>query len=123
MSLASGTFVLLVRLFFILAAQVPPAGLRKENGKLKINYTFANGETSDVEVREEIGNLILDSNGRKAIRTGRSGTIAIPWMRRNMKARIMRTAVLQRQNFFCSLKTSGSKRRSSSSRKYSGAGC
>ena len=26
-----------------------------------INYTFANGETSDVEVREEIGNLILDS--------------------------------------------------------------
>ena len=58
LSLASGTFVLLVRLFFILAAQVPPAGLRKENGKLKINYTFANGETSDVEVREEIGNLI-----------------------------------------------------------------
>ena len=53
LSLASGTFVLLVRLFFILAAQVPPAGLRKENGKLKINYTFANGETSDVEVREE----------------------------------------------------------------------
>ena len=61
MSLASGTLVLLVRLFLILAAKVPPAGLRKENGKLKINYTFANGETSDVEVREEIGNLILDS--------------------------------------------------------------
>ena len=62
MSLASGTFVLLVRLFFfVIAAEVPPAGLRKENGKLKINYTFANGETSDVEVREEIGNLILDS--------------------------------------------------------------
>ena len=48
-------------LFFVLAAKVPPAGLRKENGKLKINYTFANGETSDVEVNEEIGNLILDS--------------------------------------------------------------
>ena len=61
LSLASGTFVLLVRLFFILAAKVPPAGLRKENGKMKINYTFANGETSDVEVNEEIGNLILDS--------------------------------------------------------------
>ena len=62
MSLASGTFVLLVRLFFfVIAAEVPPAGLRKENGKLKINYTFANGETSDVEVNEEIGNLILDS--------------------------------------------------------------
>ena len=40
---------------------MPPAGLRKENGKLTINYTFANGETSDVEVNEEIGNLILDS--------------------------------------------------------------
>ena len=62
LSLASGTFVLLVRLFFfVIAAEVPPAGLRKENGKLKINYTFANGETSDVEVNEEIGNLILDS--------------------------------------------------------------
>lgn len=61
LSLASGTFVLLVRLFFILAAKVPSAGLRKENGKMKINYTFANGETSDVEVNEEIGNLILDS--------------------------------------------------------------
>lgn len=62
LSLASGTFVLLVRpFFFILAAKVPSAGLRKENGKMKINYTFANGETSDVEVNEEIGNLILDS--------------------------------------------------------------
>lgn len=28
---------------------------------MKINYTFANGETSDVEVSEKIGNLILDS--------------------------------------------------------------
>ena len=28
---------------------------------MKINYTFANGETSDVEVNEEIGNLVLDS--------------------------------------------------------------
>lgn len=28
---------------------------------MKINYTFVNGETSDVEVNEEIGNLILDS--------------------------------------------------------------
>ena len=61
LSLASGTFVLLVRLFFRFRGKVPLAGLRKENGKLKINYTFANGETSDVEVNEEIGNLILDS--------------------------------------------------------------
>ena len=28
---------------------------------MKINYTFVNGDTSDVEVSEEIGNLILDS--------------------------------------------------------------
>lgn len=28
---------------------------------MKINYTFANGETSEVEVSEEIGNVILDS--------------------------------------------------------------
>lgn len=28
---------------------------------MKINYTFANGETSDVEVSEEIGTMILDS--------------------------------------------------------------
>ena len=34
LSLASGTFVLLVRLFFLFAAvEVPLAGLRKENGK------------------------------------------------------------------------------------------
>ena len=28
---------------------------------MKINYTFAKGETSDVEVNEEIGNMVLDS--------------------------------------------------------------
>lgn len=28
---------------------------------MKINYTFANGEVSDVEVSEEIGTMILDS--------------------------------------------------------------
>lgn len=61
MSLTSGTFVLLVRLFLSFVAWVPLAGLRKENGKMKINYTFANGETSDVEVSEEIGTVILDS--------------------------------------------------------------
>ena len=27
---------------------------------MKINYTFANGETSEVDVSEEIGNVILD---------------------------------------------------------------
>ena len=53
--------MLLVRLFFVTAALAPSAGLRKENGKMKINYTFANGEVSEVEVNEEIGNVILDS--------------------------------------------------------------
>lgn len=28
---------------------------------MKINYTFANGEVSEIEVTEEIGNVILDS--------------------------------------------------------------
>lgn len=28
---------------------------------MKVNYTFADGETSDVEVSEEIGTVILDS--------------------------------------------------------------
>ncbi len=28
---------------------------------MKIKYTFDNGETSEVEVSEEIGNLILES--------------------------------------------------------------
>ena len=66
MSLTSGTFVLLVRLFFCLAARVPLAGLRKENSKMKINYTFADGETSEVEVTEEIGNMILDSRRQES---------------------------------------------------------
>ena len=58
--------MLFVRLFSFTAAQVPPAGLRKENGKMKINYTFANGETSEVEVTEEIGNMILDSRRQES---------------------------------------------------------
>ncbi len=58
--------MLLVRLFLVTAVSVPPAGLRKENGKMKINYTFANGETSEVEVEEEIGNIILDSRRKES---------------------------------------------------------
>lgn len=33
---------------------------------MKINYTFANGETSEVEVTEEIGNVILDSRRKES---------------------------------------------------------
>lgn len=47
--------------FLFAAARVPLAGLRKENGRMKINYTFANGESSEVEVNEEIGTFILGS--------------------------------------------------------------
>lgn len=32
---------------------------------MKINYTFANGETSEVEVSEEIGTMILDSRRKE----------------------------------------------------------
>lgn len=33
---------------------------------MKINYTFVNGETSDVEVSEEIGTVILDSRRKES---------------------------------------------------------
>lgn len=50
-------------IFFAFAAvwgcRLPGSG--KENGRMKINYTFANGENSEVEVNEEIGTFILDS--------------------------------------------------------------
>jgi len=40
---------------------VPSAGLRKENGKMKIRYEFVDGEISEVEVTEEIGSVIAES--------------------------------------------------------------
>ena len=60
LSLASGTFVLLVRLFFFLAVQVQLAGFRKENGKMKVRYEFTNGEISEIEVDDSLGELLLD---------------------------------------------------------------
>ena len=33
----------------------------RRTAKMKISYTFANGENSEVEVNEEIGTFILDS--------------------------------------------------------------
>ena len=53
--------MLLVRLFFFLAAQVPFAGLRKENGKLKIKYEFITGEVTEIEVEDSLGEVIMDS--------------------------------------------------------------
>ena len=90
---------------------------------MKINYTFANGETSDVEVNEEIGNLILDSRREESNQDRKERYHCYSLDAAEYEGRIMRTAVLRRQNFSGSLKTSGSKRRSSSSQRYSGAGC
>ena len=64
LSLVSGTFVLLARFFFFLFAAVIGAACRapeRRTAKMKISYTFANGENSEVEVNEEIGTFILDS--------------------------------------------------------------
>lgn len=60
LSLTGGTFVLLVRLFLFSAALVPPAGLRKENGKMKIRYEFVNGKISEIEVDDGLGELLVD---------------------------------------------------------------
>lgn len=46
--------------FSFVAAEVPSAGLRKENGKMKIRYEFVDGEISEVEVAEEIGSVIVE---------------------------------------------------------------
>jgi DNA-directed RNA polymerase specialized sigma24 family protein len=47
--------------FSFVAAEVPSAGLRKENGKMKIRYEFVDGEVTEVEVEEEIGSVIVES--------------------------------------------------------------
>ena len=51
----------LLGFFSFVAAEVPSAGLRKENGKMKIRYEFVDGEISEVEVTEEIGSVIVES--------------------------------------------------------------
>ncbi len=56
--------MLLVRLFFFLSVAAISAACRapeRRTAKMKISYTFANGENSEVEVNEEIGTFILDS--------------------------------------------------------------
>lgn len=52
--------MLFVRLFFFTAAHQPPAGLRKENGKMKIRYEFVNGEVTEIEVEDAMGEILLD---------------------------------------------------------------
>ena len=49
--------MLLVRLFFFLSVAAISAACRapeRRTAKMKISYTFANGENSEVEVNEEI---------------------------------------------------------------------
>lgn len=53
--------MLLARLFFFSGGMGgPPAGLRKENGKMKIKYAFVTGEVSEIEVEDSIGELLVD---------------------------------------------------------------
>ena len=47
--------------FLFVTARVPPAGLRKENGKMKIKYEFATGDVTEIEVEDSIGKIILES--------------------------------------------------------------
>ena len=39
---------------------MPPAGLRKENGRMRIEYEFVTGEVSEIEVEDSIGEVLLD---------------------------------------------------------------
>lgn len=53
--------MLLARLFFFSGGMGgPPAGLRKENGKMKIKYEFVTGEVSEIEVEDGMGELLVD---------------------------------------------------------------
>ena len=61
LSLTGGTFCAACQaLFLFTTARVPPARLRKENGKMKIKYEFVNGETSEIEVDDSLGELLVD---------------------------------------------------------------
>lgn len=63
MSLAGGTFCAVCQALFLLFAAVwgmPPAGLRKENGRMRIEYEFVTGEVSEIEVEDSIGEVLLD---------------------------------------------------------------
>lgn len=46
--------------FSFTAAQGPLAGLRKENGKMKIKYEFVTGEITEIEVEDTLGELLVD---------------------------------------------------------------
>lgn len=61
LSLTGGTFVLLVRLFLFCGGQsgrLP--GSERRTAKMKIRYEFVNGEVSEIEVDEGLGELLVD---------------------------------------------------------------
>ena len=60
LSLTSGTFVRLSGFFFVLAAKVPPAGLRKENGKMKVRYEFVMEKFLKLRWTTTFGELLVD---------------------------------------------------------------
>ena len=61
LSLTGGTFVLLVRLFLFCGGwggRLP--GSERRTAKMKIRYEFVNGEVSEIEVDESLGELLVD---------------------------------------------------------------
>ncbi|MEY8390493.1 sigma factor-like helix-turn-helix DNA-binding protein [Lachnospiraceae bacterium 45-W7] len=61
LSLTGGTFVLLVRLFLFCGGwggRLP--GSERRTAKMKIRYEFINGEVSEIEVDEGLGELLID---------------------------------------------------------------
>ena len=64
MSLASGTFCAACQALFLFAAAISAAcrAPERRTAKMKISYTFANGDNSEVEVNED----------RKSEREGRN---------------------------------------------------
>lgn len=61
LSLTGGTFVLLVRLFLFCGGQSDRLpGSERRTAKMKIRYEFVNGEVSEIEVDESLGELLVD---------------------------------------------------------------
>ena len=61
MSLTGGTFVLLVRLFFSFpAARCRLPGSERRTANMKVRYEFVNGEVSEIEVDDSLGELLVD---------------------------------------------------------------
>lgn len=89
---------------------------------MKINYTFANGETSDVEVNEEIGNLILDSRREESNQDRKERYHCYSLDAAVYEGRDYADGETPESALFLQLETSASRRLLDSSRRCSGAG-